>query len=349
MVGFSDGTKDGGFLAANWGIRQAKRRMTQVGRERNVRLVFFDGRGGPPARGGGNTHRFYRSRDLGIEQQQTHLTIQGQTISAQFGSFEAARYHVEQLLTPNLENLLFRGVDEDPPVEHHALMRDLAATAHEAYQTLRNHPDFLGFLERDSALPLFDYLTNASRPVSRHPSKGLELESLRAIPFVAAWTVQKMQILGFYGLGTALDRAITRGDGAKLRALYRDSRFFRALIGNAVMSLKKSRFDVSAHLARHPRYGSLWRGIRDEAERTERHILTISGKPQLLAEDPVTRRSIELREKLVLPLVLIVHDALARWNENRAAGTLESMEAQRARKLALKGIAAVINATRNAA
>jgi phosphoenolpyruvate carboxylase len=199
-----------------------------------------------------------------------------------------------------------------------------------------------------SALPLFEYLTHASRPVSRRRSSALRLQDLRAIPFVAAWTMARAQILGFYGLGTALKQALTEGDRAALAELYRNSRFFRALLDSAVMSLKKSRFDVSAHLQCHPRFGALWRKIREEAQRTEQCIMDISGQQPLLARDPVTRRSIELRETLVLPLLVLVHDTISRWNEHRALGMLESSDARFVQKLALKGIAAVINATRNA-
>ena len=349
MVGFSDGTKDGGYLTANWSIRKAKRRMTALGRSRNVDLVFFDGRGGPPARGGGNTHRFYRSRDASIEQLETQLTIQGQTISSNFGNAEMARYHIEQLFTANLENLMFPSQGEDPAAEYVALLDEMSAIAFETYRELRDDPRLGVFLEEFSPLPLFDHLTIASRPVSRRASPSLDLTNLRAIPFVATWSVLKIQIPGFYGLGAALQRLIGEGREPELMRLYRDSRFFRALLDNAAMSLLKSRFDVSAHLARDPRIGSLWQRIRDEAATVERCILRISHQPCLLSNDPLVRASIELREEIVLPLLIIVHAAFARYNEHRLLGKLDSKSAVEARRMALKGIAAVINATRNAA
>jgi phosphoenolpyruvate carboxylase len=349
MVGFSDGTKDGGYLAANWNIREAKRRMTALGRDRGVRLVFFDGRGGPPARGGGNTHHFYRSRDAGIEQWQNQLTIQGQTISSNFGSREMGRYHVEQLYTANLENLLFPAAGEDPPAAYRSLMNELSDRAHTAYRELRDDPDFLGFLAECSPLPLFDYLTFASRPVARRSSRQLELANLRAIPFVANFSVLKIQLPGYYGLGTALEHTVSAGRLAQLEQLYRESRFFRALLENAAMSLLKSRFDITAHLIRDARFGPLWHRLKEEAERTERCILRVSHQPWLLYNDPLNRASIQFREDIVLPLLVIVHDAVAKYSEFRRADKLETPEADEARRMALKGIAAVINATRNAA
>jgi phosphoenolpyruvate carboxylase len=349
MMGFSDGTKDGGYLTANWSIRQAKRRLTELGRRQGVRVLFFDGRGGPPARGGGNTHRFYRSRDAGIEQWETQLTIQGQTISSNFGNPDMARYHVEQLFTANIENLLSPSQGEDPAPEFRPLMDELSVLSFQAYRELRDNPDLLAFLAEGSPLPLFDYLTIASRPVSRRATETIEMDNLRAIPLVATWSVLKIQISGFYGLGAALEQVIDSGREDELHRLYRDSRFFRVLLDNAAMSLLKSRFDVTAHLEQDQRFGPLWRKIRDEAVCVERCILRISNQPWLLSNDPLVRTSIRFREEIILPLLVIVHDAFARYNTHRRAGTLDSKEAIQARIMALKGIAAVINATRNAA
>ncbi|HMA95305.1 MAG TPA: phosphoenolpyruvate carboxylase [Polyangiaceae bacterium] len=349
MVGFSDGTKDGGYLTANLAIRRAKRQLTQLGRERGIELVFFDGRGGPPARGGGNTHRFYRSRDRGIDQWQQQLTIQGQTINTNFGSPNAARHHVEQLFTANLENFLWPSVNEDPPRHAQPLLEELSSLGHQAYRALRDDPILLEFLAEASPLPLFDFLTIASRPVSRKRTKQLELEQLRAIPFVATWSVLKMQVPGYFGLGTALEALLSAGREAELQQLYQESRFFRTLLDNAAMSLLKSRFDVHAYLEHDPRFAALYQKIRDEAERSQRCILRVSKQPRLLANDPINRRSIEAREELTLPLLVIVQAAYQAYLQHERAGTTDSQEAVRARRLSMKGIAAIINATRNAA
>lgn len=349
MLGFSDGTKDGGYLAANWSIRQARRQLTELGRSQGLRMIFFDGRGGPPARGGGNTHRFYRSRDSRIEQWETQLTIQGQTISSNFGSPEMARYHVEQLFTANLENLLSPDAAEDPAPELVPLLADLAEISFRAYRGLRDDPVLRAFLAEHSPLPLFDHLTIASRPASRRASDVIDFENLRAIPFVATWSILKIQIPGFYGLGTALQRTLDAGREADLRRLYRSSRFFRALLDNAAMSLLKSRFDITGHLERDGVVGPLWRTIRDEARTVERCIARIAEQPTLLGNDPVNRASIAFREEMLLPLLVIVHDAFARFNALSRQGQSDGHAAVVARQMALKGMAAVINATRNAA
>jgi phosphoenolpyruvate carboxylase len=323
--------------------------LTALGRSHGVRLIFFDGRGGPPARGGGNTHRFYRSRDSKVEQWDTQLTIQGQTISSNFGSPEMARYHVEQLFTANLENLLTPDRPDDPPQGFLPLLCQLSDAAFRAYRELRDDPALLTLLGEKSPLPLFDHLTIASRPVSRRASETIDLENLRAIPLVAAWSVLKIQIPGFYGLGVALEQQIDAGHEAELRRLYRSSGFFRALLDNAAMSLLKSRFDVTAHLSRDERVGSLWQKISSEARRVDRCILRVAQQPRLLANDPMIRASIRFREDIVLPLLVIVHAAFERFNSLSREGRADCVEGISARKMALKGMAAVINATRNAA
>lgn len=349
MMGFSDGTKDGGYLTANLQIRQAKRALTTLGRRNGVELVFFDGRGGPPARGGGNTHRFYRSIDLGIDQWQQQLTIQGQTINSNFGSRDLARYHIEQLYTANLQNLLWPTQAEDPPSHFDPLLAELSSLSNERYLLLRDDSLLLEFLANHSPLPLFDHLTIGSRPVKRRRTAQLELDHLRAIPYVATWSVLKLQVPGFYGLGYALSTVIDQDRLSDLRDLYRASRFFRTLLDNAAMGLLKSRLDIHQHLEQHSRYAPLFRKIAEEYTLARRTILQVSEQSCLLASDPINRRSIEQREEITLPLLVIVQSAYLAYLECQRKGTGESPEAVHYRKLSLKGIAAIINATRNAA
>ncbi len=104
MLGFSDGTKDGGYVTANWSIYQAKVKLTELSKKWGFEVVFFDGRGGPPGRGGGNTHAFYRSLGSKIVHHNPQLTIQGQTIGVNFGTQESAKYNIEQFFTAGIED-----------------------------------------------------------------------------------------------------------------------------------------------------------------------------------------------------------------------------------------------------
>ena len=109
MLGFSDGTKDGGYLKANWAIYLAKERLTEISRKNNIKIIFFDGRGGPPARGGGKTHQFYASLGPDIESEEIQLTIQGQTISSNFGTIDSSQYNLEQLISSGISNQILEG------------------------------------------------------------------------------------------------------------------------------------------------------------------------------------------------------------------------------------------------
>src|SRR5690606_19559109 len=102
MLGFSDGTKDGGYLKANWEIYETKEQLTRISDDNNIKVIFFDGRGGPPARGGGKTHDFYASQGKTIANNKIEITIQGQTITSVFGNKDQAKYNFEQLLTAGI-------------------------------------------------------------------------------------------------------------------------------------------------------------------------------------------------------------------------------------------------------
>ena len=107
MLGFSDGTKDGGYLMANWSIYKAKDELTNISKQFGIEVIFFDGRGGPPARGGGKTHKFYASMGENISDRAIELTVQGQTVSSNFGTIQAAQFNIEQLIHAGIYTHLF--------------------------------------------------------------------------------------------------------------------------------------------------------------------------------------------------------------------------------------------------
>lgn len=350
MLGFSDGTKDGGYVTANWEIFRAKQRLTALARERGIQVVFFDGRGGPPARGGGNTHMFYRTVGRSIESKEIHLTVQGQTISSNFGTPVSARYNTEQLVTAGLETMIYP--------DHHIrlnqseinLIDELSSVAAAAYAQLKQHPQFLPYLEQVTPLRYYGQTNIGSRPTSRGNPAGLSLDSLRAIPFVGAWSQMKQNVPGYYGFGTALTALFDRGRGAELRALYKRSRFFRTLVENAMQSLSKTFFPLTAHLEKDPDFGELWQMLRDEANRATGALLTVSGQTHLLEADSAIRRSIQLREAIVLPVLVIQQYALAELRARPSDGmvTGDEIPNETLEKIVVKTMAATVNAARNA-
>ena len=171
MLGFSDGTKDGGYLMANWSIYKAKEALTRISRENDVEVVFFDGRGGPPARGGGKTHQFYASMGKDIENKEIQLTIQGQTISSNFGTIESAQYNLEQLMHAGISNDLFRSEEVTMNNEDKRTLQELADESYRAFNKLKQNPVFLEYLSFASPLMYYAETNIASRPSKRNKDK----------------------------------------------------------------------------------------------------------------------------------------------------------------------------------
>lgn len=145
MLGFSDGTKDGGYFAANWSIYLAKEKLTAISEKYGVQVVFFDGRGGPAARGGGKTHQFYAAQAKNVANREIQLTIQGQTISSNFGTPQSARYNIELLLSAAIKNRLDPSYHAEFKPLHRELMEKLMEYSREYYLNLRNRNDFIPY------------------------------------------------------------------------------------------------------------------------------------------------------------------------------------------------------------
>jgi phosphoenolpyruvate carboxylase len=353
MLGFSDGTKDGGYLAANWEIHRAKVNLTELSQNLGVRVLFFDGRGGPPARGGGNTHKFYRSLGSKVENSSIQLTIRGQTISSTYGTIETASHNLGQLVSSGIENNLLNMEDEDLGEEQIALINELSQLSREHYLELKGHPRFLSYLEHITPLSYYAKTNIGSRPAKRKSTGALSLDSLRAIPFVGAWGQMKQNIPGFYGFGTALEKVMNSGRKEDLQALYKDSLFFRTLVENSMQSLSKTRFELTEYLTKDEEYSGFYQLLKEEAGRTREALLAISGQEQLLQNDRVNQQSIHLRENIILPVTLILQYALQKIKQLTDGSAKSYIETDRDKqkseleKLIIKSMAISINASRN--
>jgi len=349
MVGFSDGTKDGGYLMANWSIYKAKEELTSMSKSYNIDVVFFDGRGGPPARGGGKTHKFYASMGRNIANKEIQLTIQGQTVSSNFGMVDAAQYNIEQLINAGVFNDLFsdKAVTLDPQQEK--LINELALESFAAYARLKNNPLFLDYLSYASPLKFYGQTNIGSRPVKRSGgNRRLTLNDLRAIPFVGAWSQLKQNVNGFYGVGTALQQKIHEGKLTDIKQLYRESLFFRTLIDNCEMSMKKCFFPLTAYLSNHPVFGEIWNDIYREYELTRKNLFLLTGENELMAPYPVERLSIQMRERIVLPLVTIQQYAISKVREMEEK-MIGEQDIEKYGKLVMRCSFGIINAGRNSA
>ncbi|GAB5565561.1 MAG: phosphoenolpyruvate carboxylase [Winogradskyella sp.] len=348
MLGFSDGTKDGGYLMANWGIFRAKEALTELSRKYGIDVIFFDGRGGPPARGGGKTHQFYASLGPTVEDKEIQLTIQGQTISSNFGTIESSRYNMEQLISSGISNRLNDKNLKMEPADKE-VMDSLANISYQTYVDFKKHPKFLSYLEHMSTLKYYAKTNIGSRPSKRGKSEGLVFSDLRAIPFVGSWSQLKQNVPGFYGVGTALKHFEDKGEFEKVQHLYQTSRFFRALIANSMMSLSKSFFNLTRYMSEDPEYGEFWKTIYAEYETTKRLILKLSGLKELMEDEPVAKASIAVRESIVLPLLTIQQYALKKIQELEKVEVKDLDKIKIFEKMVTRSLFGNINASRNSA
>ena len=346
MLGFSDGTKDGGYLMANWGIFKAKEALTKVSREYDIEVIFFDGRGGPPARGGGKTHQFYASLGPSIEHKQIQLTVQGQTISSNFGTLNSSQFNLEQLLSSGIKNEVFTRNQLNS--KHRVLIEDLAKTSYNKYKDFKNHPKFLPYLEEMSTLKYYSKTNIGSRPSKRSSSSSLDFSALRAIPFVGSWSQLKQNVPGFYGLGSALKTYEDSGRLNEIITFYNESDFFKTLLENSMMSLTKSFFKLTSYMSNDPVYGDFWKLIYEEYKTTKRLLLQISGQKELMDNYPEGKASIEIREQIVLPLLTIQQYALKQIQELKNQDP-SSKEITIYEKMVTRSLFGNINASRNSA
>src|SRR6202035_2148208 len=346
MVGLSDGTKDGGYLMANWSIYKAKEELTRISLEHGLKVVFFDGRGGPPARGGGKTHRFYSSLGKNIANKEIQLTVQGQTVSSNFGTVDSARFNIEQLVHAGITNDLFSTRKVTLSENEEAVLSEMADISYRSYTGLRDHDHFIEYLSEVSPLQFYGETNIGSRPSKRKNSGKLELKDLRAIPFVGAFSQLKQNVSGYYGVGSALQEMEKKGKWKEVKNLYDNSPYFTTLLDNSEMAMKKCFFPLTETFSRDTRFGKIWKMIYNEFELTKRYIFKLSGKQELMADYPVEQLSIQMRERIVLPLSTIQQYALTKFQNLEKSGENKPMK-EVYEKLIIRSSFGIINAARN--
>jgi len=349
MLGFSDGTKDGGYFMANWAIFKAKEALTSISEKYNIDVVFFDGRGGPPARGGGKTHQFYASLGPTIQDREVQLTIQGQTISSNFGTPDSSKYNLEQLISSGLSNRLYLGDNVGFSDSDRSTMNELAQLSYKAYQNFKGHSKFIPYLERISTLKYYAKANIGSRPSKRSKSDKLIFSDLRAIPFVGSWSQLKQNVPGFFGVGTAISAFESRGELNKVISLYNNSSFFKTLLENSMMSLSKSFFPLTKYMAEDEEFGEFWTIIYNEYKLTYDLLLKITGYKTLMENEPSGKASIDVRESIVLPLVTIQQYALRKIQSLQKKKNLDKDQIQVFEKIVTRTLYGIINASRNSA
>ena len=344
MVGYSDSTKDGGYLAACWGLQEAQSGLHAAAASRGVSLTFFHGRGGSLGRGGGPAARGILSLPAEALDGTLRLTEQGEVLAERYDDAEIARRHLEQVTWATLVASSTRR--SEPREEWTALADRMAERSWAAYRDLVDQPGFIGYFSQTTPIEEIENLPIASRPSRRRGERTLD--DLRAIPWVFAWTQSRCMIPAWYGLGTALAE-VQENDPAAWQAvveMYREWPFFQATIDNATLALAKADMYVAQRYADlaldDDARDRIWHRIAAERDRTRQAILDIVGGDELLAATPWFQRSIEARNPSVDPLNLIQIEFMRR---RRAAAGDPGEGHRELLRLCVQGIAAGMRTT----
>jgi phosphoenolpyruvate carboxylase len=338
MVGYSDSGKDGGYLTAQWEIFRAQEALAGTARERGIELTIFHGRGGSTGRGGGPTHAAILSQPPGHPPGRMKLTEQGETISFKYTLPGLARRNLEAALAGAVLAAFPERTGSTPEPEERELLERLSAAAHRRYRALVwEDPDFVAFFRAFTPIGELALLEIGSRP-ARRPEDGDFLGSLRAIPWVFAWTQNRMLLPAWFGAGTAFATV----PAAALRALYARLPFFRSLIDNLEMTLAKASLRIArGYLDLVPESAGrarLYGELTDEHERTREAVLSILDTRELLERQPALRRSVRLRNPYVDPMNAIQVELLRRHRAGDEGARLPLMRS-------IAGIAAALRNT----
>ncbi|KFN46183.1 hypothetical protein N790_01945 [Arenimonas malthae CC-JY-1] len=321
MLGYSDSAKDGGLVASRWALQQTQVALTALAAEAGVRIAFFHGRGGSLSRGGGKTGRAVVAAPRGSVDGYLRLTEQGEVIHRKYGIRALALRNLEQATGAVLRATLRPRKPEPREAAWREMAAAIAGAARAHYRGLVYDTEgFVGYFRAATPIDVIERLRIGSRPSKRGNAGGVS--SLRAIPWVFAWSQNRCGLTAWLGVGTGLAQGIERFGHAAVAEMARDWPFFATLVDDVEMVLAKSDLGIFERYSRlaGDDHGRFFPGIAAEFERTRDTILALKGTTQLLEGDFRLRQSIRLRNPYVDPLSLLQVDLLARW---RAAGRPE--------------------------
>ena len=346
MIGYSDSAKDAGFMSANWAQYRAQEELTAIAQQHGVQLTLFHGRGGSISRGGAPTQQALFSQPPGSISGAIRVTEQGEMIRFKFGLEEIALQNLEIYTAATLEATLLP--PPEPKQEWRDLMHQMTELSVQVYrQTVRENPYFVKYLRTVTPELELQMLPLGSRPAKRKVSGGIE--SLRAIPWVFAWTQIRLMLPAWLGTGAALNAVLDQGQRTVLDEMLAEWPYFQTLIDMLEMVLSKADANVAlyyeSHLTQDEDLKVLGTELRQRLQDAVQTLLSLKGESKLLSSNGVLDQSMKVRKPYLLPLHLLQAELMKRRRLYLEQQQAENTPVDHALMVSIAGIAAGLRNT----